>query len=130
MSPWRLGESEPESVRTRRFRNVLAIVFLSVGVLSLYFSPMPWPLALAYLCLGVLAGLLMRTGIVGGILGLIVLFIVAKSDNLLHSIAPISPDVWWQPGILALTGAAIEYLTFKLVHRFAGLSRAKQSQSL
>lgn len=128
MSRWQLSGPKPESVRSLRLRNALAIVFLIIGVLSLYFSPMPWPLALAYLCLGIVAGLLMRTGIAGGILGLILVYTVARSDNLLHVIGPISPDVWWQPGILALTGAAIEFLTFNTV--VAGLSQAKSNTSM
>jgi hypothetical protein len=88
----------------------LAIVFLAGGVLSLVIAPMAWPFVLAYVGAGFGAGLLAGLGQFGGIVGLVIIYCVAKASTFLNQVEGTWHQAWWQPGVLALVGSSIAYL--------------------
>ena len=89
-----------------------------IGVSSLFFSPMAWPFLLVYTCLGVVAGFLMSLGDLAGFVGLLILIGAAGTATFLNEVEPQWHLAWWQPGIIALMGLAIEHLTPEVIRRF------------
>jgi hypothetical protein len=111
VSPWQLSNEKQESISSRRFRDGLAALFLAAGIISLFLSPIAWQLVVVYTCLGLVAGLLTDLGQIGGLAGLLIIFLVAGTPTFLPRFGSEWNQAWWQPGVIVLAGLAIEHLT-------------------
>jgi hypothetical protein len=113
-----LNDQKSESTLPRRTRHGFAALLLVAGILSLYFSPIAWPLAVAYTCLGLIAGALMNLDDrAAGVVGLLLLFCVASAP-FVSWIGARWQQAWWHAGILALAGVAIAHLSPPIIRRF------------
>lgn len=119
MTPWRVhGEEEPESTKGRRLRDAFAALLVGVAIVSLFFSPMAWPLLLIYACLGLLVGLIPEGYQLLGLLGVIgLIWALNAGPGWLDHLAPHWYAAWWQPGLVALAGAGLARLMAPLVLR-------------
>lgn len=92
---------------------------LAAGVLSLFVSPMAWPLLVIYASLGLVVGLMLAGGGLAAILALAILALgVPTAATWLTQAAPEWYAAWWQPGVVALGAAALVYLIPLVIQRF------------
>lgn len=108
MTPWRLDEQQQESTVSRRSRYAVATLLVGGAIMSLFISPMSWPLFLVYTCLGIVAGLLGSLDQPGGFLAVaILLFGVGAVATALNRAAPQWHAEWWQPVLIAVAASVV-----------------------
>lgn len=113
MSPWRLSDEVQESAVVRWILHSGAALLIGSALLTLFISPMSWPLLLIYGCLGILAGFLVRLGQVGGlIVGVTLVFGIGAAASALNRIEPQWSAAWWQPVLIAAAALlAVDYVS-------------------
>lgn len=106
MTPWRLNDEKSESIISVRFRYTVATLLFAGAIVSLFVSPMSWPLLLIYTCIGIVAGLLGNLSeLTAPVAYVILLFGVGAVTTVLNRVTPQWYAAWWQPVLIAVAAS-------------------------
>jgi hypothetical protein len=124
---WPVYDENREPRLYQQLRAALATVFFTAGFISLFVSPMSWPLLAVYAGLGLLAAVVGRLGPVGGFVALaVLLFGVPATTNSLSGLVPRWYSAWWQPMLITVAAmGSVEFMT--MAYRY--LRRHRESDS-